>query len=219
MDIHISRLHFPVTTLGPGRRIGIWLQGCSIRCPGCISADTWDANKGRATVEGVMAHLAQWLPQAEGITISGGEPFEQPEALVALLVALRNTTPADILVYSGKPIEQLTPVLRHAAGLIDALVSDPFDLEAAHTLPLRGSDNQRLHLLTALGIDRFSAYQPPCKAQDKSLDVMFDPDGSVWFAGIPQRGDFLRLQEILIKQGHRVHISADKARTTKVNPS
>lgn len=219
MDIRISRLHFPVTTLGPGRRIGIWLQGCSIRCPGCISADTWDANKGQATVDGVMAHLAQWLPAAEGITISGGEPFEQPEALVALLAALRRMTPADILVYSGKPIEQLAAVLRHAAGFIDALISDPFDLNAPHTMPLRGSDNQRLHLLTALGSDRFRAYEQPCKAQDKSLDVMFDPNGSVWFAGIPQRGDFLRLQELLINQGHRVHISADKARTTKVHPS
>ena len=219
MNIRISRLHFPVTTLGPGRRIGIWLQGCSIRCPGCISADTWNVDKGQATVEGVMAHLAQWLPAAEGITISGGEPFEQPEALVALLAALRSMTPADILVYSGKPIEQLTPVLRQAAGYIDALISDPFDLNAPHTMPLRGSDNQHLHLLTALGIDRFSAYEQPCKAQNKSLDVMFDPDGSVWFAGIPKRGDFLRLQELLINQGHRVHISADKARATKVHRS
>ena len=219
MDIRISRLHFPVTTLGPGQRIGIWLQGCSIRCPGCISADTWNADSGQATVEDVMTHLAQWLPAAEGITISGGEPFEQPEALVSLLAALRRVTPADILVYSGKPIEQLAPVLRHAAGYIDALISDPFDLDAAHTMPLRGSDNQRLHLLTSLGVDRFSAYAQPCKVQDKSLDVMFDSDGSVWFAGIPQRGDFLRLQEFLIDQGHRVQISADKARTTKAHRS
>lgn len=166
-----------------------------------------------------MTYLAQWLPAAEGITISGGEPFEQPEALVALLAALRSATPADILVYSGKPIEHLTPVLQRSAGYIDALISDPFDFNTPHTKPLRGSDNQRLHLLTTLGIDRFSAYEAPCKVLDKSLDVMFDPDGSVWFAGIPQRGDFLRLQELLINQGHRVHISADRARTTKVHRS
>jgi anaerobic ribonucleoside-triphosphate reductase activating protein len=219
MDIFISRLHFPVTTLGPGRRIGIWLQGCSIRCPGCISANTWAPNKGQATVEGVMAHLAEWLPAAEGITISGGEPFDQPEALVALLAALRRTTSADILVYSGKSIEQLVPVLRNVTEFIDALISDPFDLNAPQTMPLRGSDNQRLHLFTAVGIDRFSAYSQPSEKQDKSLDVMFDPDGSVWFAGIPKRGDFLRLQELLTNQGHRVHISADKARTTKVHLS
>ena len=40
-SVSISRLHFPVTTLGPGHRIGIWFQGCSIRCEGCLSMDTW----------------------------------------------------------------------------------------------------------------------------------------------------------------------------------
>lgn len=42
MRMILSRLHFPVTTLGPGRRIGVWFQGCSIRCAGCISRDTWE---------------------------------------------------------------------------------------------------------------------------------------------------------------------------------
>lgn len=42
MNLALSRMHFPVTTLGPGDRIGIWFQGCSIRCTGCISKDTWD---------------------------------------------------------------------------------------------------------------------------------------------------------------------------------
>ena len=40
-QIGLNRVHFPVTALGPGRRVGIWLQGCSIRCPGCMSLDTW----------------------------------------------------------------------------------------------------------------------------------------------------------------------------------
>ncbi|WP_461325238.1 4Fe-4S cluster-binding domain-containing protein [Bradyrhizobium diazoefficiens] len=45
--ISVSRIHFPVTTLGPGRRLGIWFQGCSIRCPGCISMDTWMEGAGK----------------------------------------------------------------------------------------------------------------------------------------------------------------------------
>ncbi|SOZ19205.1 4Fe-4S single cluster domain-containing protein [Cupriavidus taiwanensis] len=213
MDFYLSRVHFPITSLGPGRRLGIWFQGCGIRCPGCISADTWAGNRGKTTLERLLAHIAAWLPEAEGITISGGEPFEQPDALIALLRALRQQTSVDILVYSGHPIEALTPTLAKASGLIDVLISDPFDLDAPHTRPLRGSDNQRMHLLTALGGERFTQYERLLTESDKSLDVMFDDAGSVWLAGIPGRGDFQRLKGLLNEKGHLIQISADKARS------
>ena len=217
MEIRISRLHYPVTTLGPGRRIGIWLQGCSIHCPGCISADTWTTNAGMTLLDNVLAHLAPWLTAAEGITISGGEPFDQPEALIALLAALRARTPVDILVYSGYPAARLAALLVKTDGLIDALIADPFDIDAAHTRPLRGSDNQRLHLLTPLGQARFAQYERALSDQDKALDAMFDEQGGVWFAGIPARGDFQRLQALLTDQGHRVRISVDTARGSRTD--
>ena len=213
MNLRLSRVHFPVTSLGPGKRIGIWFQGCSIRCPGCISADTWSTGHGDVALADLLVQLAEHLPHADGVTISGGEPFEQPAALVALLAALRHATSVDILVYSGYPIESLAQTLAKASGLVDALITDPFDLHSAHSRPLRGSDNQRMHLLTALGRERFAQYERPLTAQDKSLDVMFDEDGSVWFAGIPSRGDFQRLRDLLNDEGHVVQISADKARS------
>src|SRR6185295_15428379 len=76
--IAVSRIHFPITALGPGSRIGIWLQGCSIRCEGCISMDTWNPGIGITTLSEVARHLAPMWSQATGITISGGEPFDQP---------------------------------------------------------------------------------------------------------------------------------------------
>jgi len=102
-SIALSRIHFPVTTLGPGRRIGIWLQGCSIRCPGCISMDTWAPGRGITTIDDVVSAIAQWIPTADGITISGGEPFDQPVALMELLGRLRSLTEADVLVFTGHP--------------------------------------------------------------------------------------------------------------------
>ena len=213
MKLRLSRVHFPVTTLGPGQRLGIWFQGCSIQCPGCISADTWATNRGNTTLEDILQQIIVLLPEADGITISGGEPFDQPEALVALLSALRQRTEADILVYSGHSFETLSPVLQRAHGLIDALITDPFQLLSAHSRPLRGSDNQRMHLLTSLGRERFTQFERFLTGQDKLLDVMFDEDGSVWFAGIPSRGDFQRLRDLLQDEGHLVRISVDKARS------
>jgi anaerobic ribonucleoside-triphosphate reductase activating protein len=211
IPVGLSRLHFPISTLGPGKRIGIWFQGCSIRCRGCISADTWAFAKSTVTIDEVLASIRPWLPEADGITISGGEPFDQIEALEALLCLLRQESFADILVFSGHPFEAINAHLERMSGLIDAIVTDPFERSAAQTRRLRGSDNQRLFLLTPLGRRRFAQYDGPRDDQDRRLDVAFEEGGAVWFAGIPDRGDLTRLRELLEADGHRVATSEDKS--------
>jgi len=206
--LQLSRVHFPVTTLGPGQRLGIWFQGCSIRCSGCISADTWGPGRTVVDVTTLLEQVAPWLDQADGITISGGEPFDQFDALLQMLVGLRQRTAADILVYSGHPLEKLQPMLDQARDLIDALISDPYLEQADQSLALRGSDNQRLTLLTALGRSRLASLERASTPADKALDLMFDATGTVWMAGIPRRGDLLRLRELLRAQGHQVQTSA-----------
>lgn len=209
--VDISRIHFPVTTLGPGNRVGIWFQGCSIRCPGCISADTWAVGKGRTTVDDVVVALREWLPIAEGITVSGGEPFDQPVALVNLLQEIRARSACDILVFSGHPREAIDSHLADMPGLIDALISDPFLIGAAQTLALRGSDNQRLSFLTPLGAKRFAAYERSATRADQKFDLMQDDDGQIWMAGIPHRDDFVRLSNILSAHHHRVRTTQDQS--------
>lgn len=204
----LSRIHFPVTTLGPGIRVGIWFQGCSIQCPGCISADTWPEGRGQTTIGAVLEAVAPWLAAAGGITISGGEPFDQPVALGVLLRELRARSQVDVLVYSGYQYEALAGWLEAAPGLIDALVSEPYDERAPQTLALRGSDNQRLHLLTDLGRERFAGFDRVAEAEDRRFDVMFDPDGTVWLAGIPTRVDLGRFRRALEDAGHSVVLSA-----------
>jgi anaerobic ribonucleoside-triphosphate reductase activating protein len=111
------------------------------------------------------------------------------------------------LVYSGYPLEKLDEKLRKANGLIDALISDPYDETLSQTMALRGSDNQRVSLLTPIGRTRLGDYDRPLEPADKALDLMFDETGSVWMAGIPQRGDLLRLRDLLEDQGHHLQIS------------
>jgi anaerobic ribonucleoside-triphosphate reductase activating protein len=125
-----------------------------------------------------------------------------------MLVGLRQRTAADILVYSGHPLETLQPMLDQARDLIDALISDPYLEQADQSLALRGSDNQRLTLLTALGRSRLASLERASTPADKALDLMFDATGTVWMAGIPRRGDLLRLRELLRAQGHQVQTSA-----------
>ena len=45
MELYVNGLFPLVTTLGPGRRIGLWLQGCSFRCPGCMTPELFERDE------------------------------------------------------------------------------------------------------------------------------------------------------------------------------
>jgi anaerobic ribonucleoside-triphosphate reductase activating protein len=184
MEIGISRLHFPVTTLGPGNRIGIWFQGCSIHCEGCISIDTWQFNTNLVPIDEVKKVLLRWLPKCDGITISGGEPFDQEVALNELLFFLRPYN-LSVLVYSGYSYEKIKDKMALKKGLIDVLISGPYDYKQPQTYSLLGSDNQQIHLLTDLG--RLTFFDYLNKSPEKKLDMQFDND-KIWMAGIPVKG-------------------------------
>lgn len=201
--LYLNRLHYPVTTLGPGRRVGIWLQGCTLRCPGCISVDTWVPQHGETTVNAVLESVGPWLADADGVTISGGEPFQQPKSLEALLRGLRGVVgeERDILVYSGYGWEQIAPQVTSWKGLVDVLISEPFRAEAGQSLVWRGSDNQKMHLLTALGRARYGEWPDASRTQlPRALDIFFQ-DGNVWMAGIPTPGTLENLRALLAKAG------------------
>jgi len=201
MEISLSRVHFPVTTLGPGRRVGIWMQGCSIRCPGCISSDTWAKKAPGTNVDDLLVRVGSWFKECDGVTISGGEPFEQAPALELLLRGIRKLTTASILIYSGRRLSALTDEQSVTAGLVDCLISEPFELKSPQTRYLMGSDNQRMTCLTPLGREIFGPLNRQANDSDRRLDVMFDEDGVVWLAGIPGRGDMARLQVLLEEKG------------------
>jgi anaerobic ribonucleoside-triphosphate reductase activating protein len=213
MKLFLSRVHFPVTTLGHGRRVGIWFQGCSIRCPGCLSRDTWEQGRGETTVASLAESIAPFLPEADGLTVSGGEPFDQPAALDALLrwVRPRLRPEADILVYSGYPLEHLLGAGRAALsdGSIDLLISDPYEAAAGQTLALRGSDNQRVHGLTELARQRYASLPGQRRGPaDQALDLVIEGE-SAWMAGIPAPGFLEQLRTSLEAAGLRAQATSE----------
>lgn len=214
MDVAISRIHFPVTALGPGRRIGLWFQGCSIRCPGCISVDTWEAGLGLVPVAEVIGRIAVLAPQADGLSVSGGEPFDQPGPLMQILTAWRQCSAGSVLIFTGREFDDVKPWVEANSGLADALMTGPFRSDLPQRLALRGSDNQQLNVLTPKG-EEFKAFERPLMDADRKLDVMFDQDGNAWMAGIPARGDFGRLRRSLAAAGHRAHTSDRRGPSAK----
>ena len=193
--INLNRLHFPVSTLGFGQRVALWVQGCSLKCPGCISHDTWTPDRGQVPFSQLTATIEPWLKNCNGLTVSGGEPFEQPEALAELAAWWRRRHRGDILVFSGMSWERLCQQHSDVLAQIDVVVSDPYLASAGHDLPLRGSDNQRLHRLTPLAEERYAVI-----ADRRALDLCWDGN-RVWMAGIPHPSDLAALHDRLRNQG------------------
>jgi anaerobic ribonucleoside-triphosphate reductase activating protein len=158
--------------------------------------------------------MQPFLEHADGLTVSGGEPFDQPAALHALLKAWQHAHAGDVLVYSGYSLERLASQLEAFDGLIDALITDPFHLHAPQTQALRGSDNQRLTLLTPTGEIKFRPYDRALRDDERALDIMFeDATGTVFLAGIPRRGDLKRLANLMSLAGHQIITTEDKTHT------
>lgn len=199
-------MHWPVTTLGYGRRIGIWFQGCSIGCKGCCSRDTWPTVGGhKQEVSEVLAWIERLtLDTVDGFTISGGEPFDQPRALLELLKSIRSIPnrrdrqPRDLLIYSGFSWERLRREHEEITMLADALITEPF-VEGRPAKELFGSDNQRLRSITGLGRAR---YGDGGNASTGRLGMQFHHDGNqMWLIGIPKRGDLELLRGTMEAKG------------------
>lgn len=139
---------------GPGIRLTLYLQGCSHRCPGCHNPETQEATGGvQMGLDEILALIRQ-AGGIDGVTFSGGEPFEQPAPLLSLAAALQSLG-LNLVLYSGYTFEQLLKRGRMnpaILGLLKAgwlLVDGPFIQEQRNlNLPYRGSDNQRIIDLT-----------------------------------------------------------------------
>jgi anaerobic ribonucleoside-triphosphate reductase activating protein len=217
----LAKAHYPVTALGPGTRAGIWTQGCTIGCRGCLSRDTWDRDPRTAVpVDAVLGWLESLSGPVDGVTISGGEPFQQPAALAALLRGIdrwRAAAPADldghvdVLVYSGYAFSRLTRSARTREILAwcDAVVAGPYVERRNDGSPLRGSANQRLVPLTELGHRRYDDVVAGTAPHDRPpgaprIQVAVDeaPAGRrIQYIGIPRRGDMDRLNSTLERAG------------------
>lgn len=147
--MRLLRVYHETMTDGPGLRCAIYLSGCTHRCLGCHNPSSWDPNAGVELTSDLLEDIIlriQSNPLLDGITISGGDPFYNPEELTELLRVLKQRTGMNIWCYTGYTIEYLIKDIRYheALRLIDVLVDGPF-VQALYDpkLLFMGSSNQR----------------------------------------------------------------------------
>jgi anaerobic ribonucleoside-triphosphate reductase activating protein len=199
----------PVTSLGPGRRLGVWVQGCPLACAGCMSRHTWDPRGGRDVPVERLGELWRRALAAgyEGLTVSGGEPLEQPGAVGELLATAdrirraAGRADADLLVYTGREETEIadSAEAQAALGHADAVVTGRYRAGEPTRLVWRGSANQRLIPRTPLGHRRYGPHLR--RLVDRPELQVRVTDGAVHIIGVPRPGELAALERDLVARG------------------
>ena len=137
---------------GPGSRFVVWFQGCTLGCPGCFNPATHAAGGPPTELDELIGELtrAHASGHIEGLSLSGGEPLQQPAAARALLDAARNLG-LSTLAFSGYTIDEIRglPGGPDVLARLDVLIDGRYVAADRLASGLRGSANQRIQLLTA----------------------------------------------------------------------
>lgn len=188
--MNVARILYPVEVLGPGKRLGIWVCGCRRGCKGCSNPELWvQKPEYEVTVEDLMSLVRRISDshKVDGFTISGGEPMDQPEGLSQLITQL-SAYSKDILIYTGYRIDELKKredpatniILSRAAVLIDGEYREEENID----VPLRGSSNQRIHILIPEMAEGYEKYLASAHNQIQNFTTL----NGVVSVGIHRKG-------------------------------
>lgn len=147
--MYIARILYPVKVLGPGNRVGIWMVGCNHGCKGCSNPELWEfQDKYETSLETVLMLIEQIARDntIDGFTITGGDPFEQPEELKEMLLQLHKFS-SDILVYTGYEYEVVQKEHDDILSLVSVLIDGKYEEDKNKASCLMGSDNQKIYYL------------------------------------------------------------------------
>ena len=154
---------------GPGLRFVLFLQGCRLHCKGCQNPQTWDFEGGTPVPADEVLARIKADPLVHGVTFSGGEPFEQAEALLPLALALKEQG-YHLMAFTGYTLEELLqkPACRPLIETLNLLVDGPYvEAEKSLDLRFRGSRNQRILNIPAC---RTNGWQPVLDALNESVE-------------------------------------------------
>jgi len=178
---------------GPGLRAGVWVQGCPIHCKGCAVPQTWDFAGGYLMSVEMLAQQILAVPNLEGVTFAGGEPFAQAEAL-AILGKYLQEQHKSVITFTGYTMQQLeAKKLKAYEDLLqvtDLLIAGPYKEErSANKIYLAGSDNQQYYFLTS----RYAYLKDKIRNMPNKVEIHIMEDGRVVVNGMMPGEEFYKL--------------------------
>ena len=165
---------------GPGCRYVIWTQGCSIRCKDCWNKEMWSFNKkNEISINELFKKIIAEKEYIEGVTILGGEPFDQYDELLSLIKQIRKTD-LSIILYTGYSQNELkdknkTEILDY----IDIIITDRYDKNyRTENGGLIGSSNQKIIFLT-------NRYSKNDLSKNNEIEISINENGQINMYGYP----------------------------------
>jgi len=127
---------------GPGKRLLLFLQGCTLKCKGCVNKHLWDFHGGYEIEDKDIISLCDKL---DGITLHGGEPLDQAELLLNLVNLLKKDGKT-IVLFTGYTYKETNKAQRKIWHLADIVVAGRY-IESQRNIYLqfRGSTNQKIY--------------------------------------------------------------------------
>jgi anaerobic ribonucleoside-triphosphate reductase activating protein len=180
--------------LGPGLRSVLWVQGCPFRCASCIAPDWIPQRNARLARPEELARELLADPQVSGLTLSGGEPMAQADALARTVQLAREIRDVTIICFTGYRLAQLRrrptrPGVSALLGEVDVLIDGRYVARLDDGRGLRGSANQRIHHLT----DRLRSHD--FETGSRTAELRFR-DQDVYVVGLPPPGLLAALDAI-----------------------
>lgn len=164
---------------GPGLRAVVWVAGCSLHCAGCFNPATHDPAHGQVVSVADLFGQIVSTPGIEGVSLTGGEPLQQPGPVLALLRCLRAETKLSTLLFTGfwpHEIERM-PFQSELPHLLDVLIAGRYEQEQRIASGLIGSASKTVHFYT-------KRYQMADLAATPPAEVIIGGDGTIVLSGI-----------------------------------
>jgi anaerobic ribonucleoside-triphosphate reductase activating protein len=164
---------------GPGTRFTIWSQGCVLACPGCFNPGTHPGSAGRTRLTGELVdEVRAELPHLDGVTLTGGEPLEQPRAVQEFCVEVSKTG-LGIVILTGFTVAEIEADQGKSAAVAaaDMVVAGRYNARRHLGTGLRGSANKAYWALT----NRYSARD---FATVPEVEVVIAADATVTVTGM-----------------------------------
>ena len=126
---------------GPGKRLLLFTQGCSLRCKGCTNQHLWEFGKG---IDVTIEEILNQCNDLDGITLHGGEPLDQANVLVELIKKLKQQGKT-VILFTGYVFKELNKVQKQAWTSSDIVISGRYEEQNRNIyLQFRGSTNQNV---------------------------------------------------------------------------